>query len=428
MHVLLVNAVYTGGGAAFAMQRLASALKAHGVDVTMLFLEHAPAKRNTVVSRLRIRIPILASKLVDRLPLLLSGNRLDNFRYLKFSSAFLKRDSSALINQIGADIVNLHWVNYGQVSPEGLAKIEAPVIWTAHDMWPFTGGCHHSGCCQNYRDECGHCWILKSDSGEDRSHLLWQRKWRSWKGRDISLVCPSNWLAQRARQSSLFRERAVSVIPNPLDLTTFSPGNQNDARARLGLPGGVPLILFGANKGLQNPAKGFSYLDVALQKMTQKSGRSPPHLVVLGSGANSAGLVKAKVPVHFLGKVGQDEIAFAYRAADVFALPSVFENLPNMVGEALACGTPSVCFDVGGIGDLVDHGINGYLAAPFDASGIEQGLCFVLDRDAGAKAKMRQAARRAAEIKLEPVTIAKAYIRLFDEAVRRREEAGQSLF
>jgi glycosyltransferase involved in cell wall biosynthesis len=415
MKILLVNTMHKRGGAAIAALRLMDALVGQGVDVRLLLLEQKGGDSRIAPNARFLARHYTISKMIERLPALRYSRRWSNARSLEFSPAVLSADSSDAVNRAQADVVNLHWVNHGHLSPEGIGRIERPVVWTAHDMWPFTGGCHYSGDCERYRAACGNCPILGSDNLRDWSHRLHQRKARAWTAKSMSLVCPSNWLAQCAAQSSLFGHRHISVIPNPLDLDVFSPGDKIAARSRLGLPKDAPLVLFGANKALQSRVKGFHFLDGALCVNSARKDLQQPHLVLVGADESARAKIKARVPVHFLGFLRQHEMIDAYVAADILVLSSISDNLPNMIAEALACGTPVVAFNVGGVADMVVHLKNGYLARPRDVGDLAEGIATLLELSRQGHS-LGETARAKAEELFVPARVARRYIEIYKQA------------
>lgn len=410
MKVLFVNAVGDRGGAAKATRRIAQAVQSQGHTVHILTIPqgivpvHALERKQsmTVNGKLAFR------RIAERLPALLGNLSLTTAEY---SAARHWLDLSAAIPDIMPDVVNLHWVNYGQISPEGLAALQIPVVWSLHDMWAFTGGCHHSLDCERYISNCGSCPILHSHRSGDYSRRLWERKHRAWQHRRFRIVAPSTWLASRSRRSSLFRGLPTSVIPNPLELTMFNPGNKSAARQRLGLPQDVPLVLFAAQRPFGNRAKGYHLLSQAMRIL---HGERPCHLVVLGHPAAS----NEPFPVHHLGyRTLDNEVVDAYRCADVFVLPSLYENLPNTIAEAMACGIPTVAFAVGGIPDMIVSGQTGFLAKPYDVTDLADGIRACLWARHGQLGSM---ARQKAVQMFEPKTIANAYISEFARAVSSR--------
>ena len=415
MKILFVNATDIRGGAAQAAQRIAGAVRGAGAEVRFLVKERSgPPAEAMVTNALASRLPILA-KMIDRAPVLAYPHGASLFRTLNFSPAWARgADTAERINRIGADIVHLHWVNYGLLGPEGIARIRAPVVWTLHDMWPFTGGCHYSGGCARYGDRCGLCPVLGSRSQTDLSRRLLDRKLRAFAAKPIRVVAPSAWLGTLAQSSAVFGQAPVSVIPNPLDTVRFSPGDRSAARGRLGLPPDVPLILFGAANAFTNPHKGYAGLRQALEDIAARPIGPKPHLAVFGADESQRGFAPGGMVTHLLGRLADPSaVADAYRAADVFAAPSLQDNLPSTVMESLGCGTPVVAFDIGGMADMIDPGRTGRLVRPGDLAGLADALV----EGVGATAQMRAAARLAAETRFSPDRVGAAYLRIYEAAL-----------
>lgn len=414
MKVLFVNATQSRGGAARAMQRIAKALREAGAEVRIAMLEGPGGDGATRAPGWTRDFPIVA-KAADRFPVLGYPDGFRLFRTLNFSPAWRRSDDADFVDGFDADIVNLHWVNYGFLSPEGIASLRRPVVWTMHDMWPFTGGCHYAGDCTRYTDGCGTCPVLHSRSADDLSSRLMARKRASWRERTFSIVSPSRWLADCARaEGSVFARMPASVIANPVDTAAFAPDDRAAARRRFNLPVDAPLILFGAQRALRNPLKGYDRLRAALTLLAKRGQK--PQLVVFGAGEEERGAVGLDLPVHLLGHLGSDaDIAAAYRAADVFVLPSSQDNLPNTVAEALCCGTPVAAFRIGGIPDMVRDGENGQLAAPFDIGALADAIATCIE----AGDSFRMAARASAEVLFDPRRIAQAYLDVYRQALAR---------
>ena len=284
-----------------------------------------------------------------------------------------------------ADIIHLHWVNFGFQSVQSLQKLFSqgkPIIWTLHDMWAFTGGCHHSGECENYQLQCGNCLpYLKNPAKNDLSARVWQEKSHIFIESllpSVKIIACSQWLANRARKSSLFKNLPVASIPNPLDTAVFTPINKKEARNQLGLPVDKKLILFAAAK-VTVIWKGFSYFQAALA-LLKESVKNPEAIELIILGESDEELNKSlPFKTHALGRVSDvQKIALIYSAADVFTIPSIQENLPNTIMESLACGTPSVGFEVGGIPEMIAHKQTGFLARYKSAESLAEGINWVL--------------------------------------------------
>ncbi|MEI9997271.1 MAG: glycosyltransferase family 4 protein [Rhizomicrobium sp.] len=422
MKILIANMAQSRGGAARAMQRIAGALRDAGAQVQLAAME--------VQDDGALRVPSLPSRVegaLDRLPVLGYRNGPALFRSLNFSPGWRKGDAAPFLNTLDADVINLHWVNYGLLSPEGVASLGAPVVWTMHDMWPFTGGCHYAGDCTRYRSGCGTCPVLRSDRPDDLSSRLWRRKAEAWRDKRYSIVSPSNWLADCARaEGGLFSRMPISVIANPIDIARFAPGDRAAARRKFGLPADAPIILFGGYHAVQNRLKGFAHLQAALRLTQRKAAGPTPHLVIFGSGEEARPLVGLDMPVHLLGLLHSEaDIADAYRAADVFVLPSSQDNLPNTIAESLSCGTPVCAFRIGGVPDMVREGVTGFLAEPFDAADLARaiGACIEASRSGPA---FRDAARHSAEALFDASKIAQAYLAVFRAAISRQSTPGKA--
>jgi glycosyltransferase involved in cell wall biosynthesis len=195
----------------------------------------------------------------------------------------------------------------------------------------------------------------------------------------MTLVTPSRWLADCAHSSSLFGKSRIEVIPNGLGTEVFHPWDKQASRRLLGLPDDKSIILFGAVGGTSDPNKGFHLLAPALRLLGE---RLPGLMAVIFGTEGHGSLPDLCMPVVSLGLIADDRrLAAIYSAADVFAAPSLLENLPGTVMESMACGTPCVAFRQGGVADLIDHEISGYLAQPYEVESFTRGMAWVLEDD-----------------------------------------------
>lgn len=299
---------------------------------------------------------------------------------------------------------------------ETLARLELPLVWTLHDMWAFTGGCHYDGGCERFVSACGHCPILGSSRERDLSHWVFARNRRAWKRQNLTVVAPSRWLAGFAARSALLGRFRIGVIPNNLDLNRYRPIDRAIARSLIGVPADRRIILFGAIRSTSDKRKGFEHLQRALHLLAKRGWKDKAAVLVVGASepANAPDLA---LSAHYLGKL-QDDISLAtlYSAADVFVAPSLPENLSNMVMEALACGTPRVTFDVDGMPDMIEHRHNGYLAIAFEPEDLAAGISYVLDDEQRHQALSRRA-RKKVEEKFELTQIASRHKALYEEVV-----------
>ncbi len=285
-------------------------------------------------------------------------------------------------------------------------------------MWAFTGGCHYSGECVRYQQECGLCPQLGSRHNKDLSHWVWKRKERSWKHITLTIVTPSRWLSSCVRKSSLLGRYRIEVIPNGIDAGIFKPIDRLYSRALLGVPENKKVILFAAINPLEDERKGYHFLIEALHRLSEKSTNNLLELVVVGASTpkNSP---KLPLPVRYLGYVEDvSRLVNCYSAADVFVAPSKEDNFPSTVLESLACGTPVLSFSVGGIPDLVEHMKNGYLAKPFDIADLSYGIEWIMNDESRYKALSRRARQKVEEEFTFNIQV-KRYLGLYEEVLSK---------
>lgn len=412
MKIVQLSSSDAVGGAYRAAYRLHSGLRDIGIDSRMLVQFKGTDDETVVGTHAKSRLGNTLARLrrsVDYTPLHLYGR----YDQIHFSPAWLPDRIPSHLARLCPDVVNLHWICDGFMRLESLRHLRAPLVWTLHDMWPFTGGCHYSGTCERYTRNCGACPQLRSKSALDLSRWIWWRKRRSWATTPLTIVTPSHWLGERARASSLFRNCPVRVVPNGLDTQMFRPLGRSVARDLLGLPQSRQVVIFGA-LAPNDPRKGFQHLQSALQSLGASELHEHIQIVVFGA-SRIAGLSTPGLSVRYLGRLNDDiTLALAYSAADVTVVPSVEENLPQVAAESLACGTPVVSFDSTGLRDLVDHRQNGYRAECFSPEDLANGILWVLE-DAVRWQALSDAARHKAETMLSIEGQARAYLKLYQE-------------
>lgn len=404
--VLFVNTDEKVGGAARAAYRIFSEVRRRAVPVHYLTLikeggdpDVSGRVRASALGRLAHALTRL-----DKIPLYLYPQR----QCVTFSPAFWSNPLRIHLARFKAKVVHLHWVGAGLLRIDELAKIQCPIVWTLHDAWAFTGGCHYVRDCKGFQQLCGHCPQLGSRHENDYSRMLMSRKTAVFQRLRITVVTPSRWLADMARQSSLFAGRRIEVIPNGLDTEVFMPAHRQVARERLGIRSPGPVLLFGA-QSVTDPRKGWDLLRDALQGL----GRLCT-LLVFGDGNVSIDRAP-HITVRNLGTLtGDSNLAMVYSAADLFVCPSREDNLPNTVAEAMACGTPCVAFDVNGLPDMIEHRKNGWLARPFDSADLAEGIRWLLDHP--RPDRMRDAAREKALAEYSLRVMGDRYMALYSEA------------
>ncbi len=390
MKVTLINTADAGGGAPAACMRLLKALESKQVDAHMLVQEkmtNEPRVKsidNGFISRLKIKFNFF----YERLPFIWFRAKDRSVRFA-FSTADTGTDISHQADILNADILHLHWTNSGFLSISDLKKLfetGKPVVWTLHDMWAFTGGCHYAGDCDHFVNECGNCWMLRNPGNKDVSHSGWIHKNELLKAtKNIVFVTCSHWLADVARTSSLLKDFRIETIPNPIDIDIFSPKDITTARAKWNINPQSKIILFGAANILDR-RKGISYLVDALNDLKNNYPDTGNIEIVLFGKNKSFDVNQLPFKVHELHIItSQYDLAELYSLADVFVTPAIEDNLPNTVMEALACGTPVVAFNTGGIPDMVVHKQNGYLAEFKSSKDFAAGIHYILNSDSTAE-------------------------------------------
>ena len=422
MRILQISTAADSGGAGIAMLRLHRALEQQGVESCVLArLRHAPqANVLTMHEALGMR-----QTLVDRL---LNNIRMQLDAWFALPQIY-KSTESMLQSQrfIGADVIHLHNLHGWYFNYELLPRISArkPVVWTLHDMWAFTGHCAYSYECVRWQTGCYACPLLRGNSRTlveprptllDRTSSQWQKKQDLYQHSRLHIVTPSDWLADLVRNSILGDALSIQCIPNGVDLTTFRPRDLASARQALGIGKSAKVILFVAAKVTQG-RKGLAYLYEALQAIQSQGDIA---LLTVGSAEPSQQLQRYE-QIH-LGHVADDSrLNLAYSAADVYVLPTLADNQPLTVLEALASGTPVVAFDVGGIPEMITHRQTGYLARYKDPADLAAGILTILDR-ADLRGDMRQRCRATAVEKYDLDLQATRYSELYEQAVRTHQK------
>jgi glycosyltransferase involved in cell wall biosynthesis len=358
MKVLHINYSDSKGGAAIAAYRHHEAMRRVGIDSKMLVIDKHTNDKNVIQYKEGLLMPFVKTFV----KILLKIHR-------GFASWSLNTFSNDLSDEevvVDADIIYLHWVNGCTISTKSIEKIlktGKTVYWFMHDMWPITGGCHHSFECNKYKSHCGKCPLTRKRKGScitrDISYWQFEEKIKRMKPyKNLHVLTPSKWLADCVKQSALLGDHEVSVCRNLLDTNSFKQRNKQEARKRLGLPEKVKLVLFGADN-INNPYKGWQYLRDALIEPIDGVE------CVLYGACTIDVQSQVGIKVNKLGHISEiNKLIDLYSACDVFVTPSLADNYPNVLIEAMACGLPAVGFTTGGIPEIVRNGVTGITISP----------------------------------------------------------------
>ncbi len=376
MRVLLISTSDLAGGGAIAAYRLMEALNNNGVKAKMLVRD----KLSTSVTV--VRTGTIIPKVLERVQIMshLKG------KLWQADTADFGINITKTNEYKEAEVIHLHWINQGMVSLSCLKQMikdGKKIVWTLHDEWPYLGICHYRGDCQE--TECRNCPLLPGNT----AHNLYLKKQKIYKEGNITFVGCSEWITQRAQQA--MPKAQVLHINNCIPHNIFRYIDQQEARKKLDLPPDKKIILF-CSQNIHDERKGYTYLQQALEKLSTLN--SQLSTVCIGKGGRYIS--------------SPEEMATMYAAADVFVIPSLQDNLPNTIAEAMSCGTPCVGFNVGGIPEMIDHQQNGYVAKYKDVTDLAEGILYVLSHD------MREAALHKAASVYGETHVAQKYINIYE--------------
>ena len=409
MRVLIVNTSERTGGAAVAANRLMMALNNNGVKAKML-VRDKESDSLTVVGL--PKSPMLNWHFLWERLVIFFHCRFSRKHLFEIDLANSGSDITKLREFQEADVIHLHWINQGMLSLSGIRKIlksGKPVVWTMHDIWPATTICHLTLNCRNFTTHCHNCRLLPGKgSSSDLSTSVWRKKEKMLEDSSIYFVTCSHWLEQEAKASALLRGQKIVSIPNPIDTHIYRSGDKQTARKNLGLPEDKRLILF-VSQRVTNKNKGMDYLIDACRQLKDYE------LVILGGHAEEV-VDQLPLKAHPLGYVNDERrIVEIYQAVDVFVLPSLSENLPNTIMEAMACGVPCVGFKVGGIPEEIDHKRNGYVAEYRDSDDLARGIRWILS-EADYDQLSQEAVRKVAH-SYSQQSVAISYLDVYHQAM-----------
>lgn len=370
MKVVHINWSDTEGGAAIAATRMCEAMRRTGIDATMLTLKKNG--RKSFVHKLHLGWKSIFSVLND-VALAKDIKRVQSvgtFSLMKRGYDFTK-DSAVQ----AADVIFIHWVNNNTLSLKGVEQIlktGKPVFWYMHDMFPITGGCHHSLGCDSYQKQCANCPVIKVDGLKQIATKQLKKKLAAWGGfSNLEFVTPSKWLGGCVKSSTLAQGHSVYVVPNVIDTAVFHPV-ETSLKSLLGLDATKKTIMFSAAT-YSSVYKGAKYMHDFLKEL------DPQRYEALAIGELSEDFSKdLDIKIVSTGYLIDDlSMVVAYNCADAFVISSVAENYPNVLLEAMACGIPCVGFPIGGIPDLIIHKETGYLTREVDAKELQEGVEFL---------------------------------------------------
>lgn len=411
MKVVIVNATDAESGSGRAAFRLHQSLLRIDVDSTMIVQLKRGSDQTVLTEESNL------AKVCNQLRPSVDKIRLLNYqRKTKqpFSADWLPFSRIPdRINELKPDIVHLHWINGGTLRMKDVERIKAPIVWTLHDTWLFTGGCHYTDGCHAYLNECGQCPAINSNKKRDLSYRSFQRK-RAYfsKEKKTAIVGLSRWLEGISKESRILADVPHYNLPNPINTRVFKRVDKSLARDLLNLPHDKVLIAFGANNPTSDKRKGFKQLIEALEGLSNEN----VELVVFGSGEPKNKL-DIGFKINYMGYLKDDfSLVAMYSAVNVMVTPSLEENLSNAIMESLSCELPVVGFDIGGNSDMIVHKKNGYLAKALDSNDLSRGIRWVIENNDNGK--LGETARKFVMHNFSESVVAPRYLEMYTQIMR----------
>lgn len=419
LRVLFVISQDSGGGAARAVHRIYVAIRDHmrkTVSIKMrvihkTFDDHdiiggKPTRSRAEYVEYFIRTRF--RKYFPRKPFI-SDNKLLHSQALYHSG--LGRE----LNAAKTDVIMLGWLGNSTLSIPEIGRIKHPVVWRLSDMWMFSGAEHYT---PHPRYVSGYSRKSRppTESGPDIDRETFKRKLRHWKT-PRHIIVPSQWMADQARRSQLTRNWPIHVIPNPISTQDWFPEDKTRSRQRFGIPNNATLVLFGVSGSASQHHKGGDLLldALPLAKRLQET-HFPERPLVLGVFGDELGATSFdQAETRFLGRLNDEELRFAYSAADVMVVPSRLDNWPSTAVEAQACGTPVVAFRVAGLPDIVEDGVTGQIVEPFDTEALAEAIAWCVS-DTARLDSLSEAARVRAQALWSPEIVARQYVEVLSLA------------
>ncbi len=413
MKVVIINTAENKGGAAVAANRLHLALRESGIDSKMLVRQKSTSDPNV--------IEFTQSKIHKKINLFLFFIELLILKFFKkkgkdFSLPWFGPDLSKHPLVMEADIIHLHWVQNSFLSLKNLnklIKLNKKIVWTLHDMWAFTGGCHYNEGCRKFEVGCNDCPQLRNLPIKDFSTSIFNLKNQLFINSNFTVNALSSWIGNESKKSPFFKNKNIVNIKNCIDTKIFKNYNQELVRKELNISIDKQIILF-VSMNIDDERKGYQYLNESLQILIKQKNINQNNIELLAIGRSFS---EHQMPFNLttISRIeDQTLMAKYYSAADVLVVPSIQDNLPNTIAEALCCGTPVVAFNIGGIPDMLNHTKNGYIAIEKNSYDLAKGIEFILAGKLGqSKIEIIETAFQTYNFN----TISKAHIQLYETLI-----------
>jgi len=409
MRILFINAQDTKGGGSLAPYRLSKALeKQYQTENYFIVGKKHSADANVFCTRkneIQLYVEVFIDKVMNKLGL--------QYRYFPFSTRFILKK----VKELKPDIISLHNTHEGYFKTALLKKLSklAPIAWTLHDMWSFTGNAVHTFGDESWKQ-------MKTGKGEkrvyphigiDTGRWLLKQKRRIYRKSKFHVVAPSNWIATLAKQSPVFENKSVHMIHHGLDLDFFKPRDRTACRKVLGISPNANVLVFSSAGDLDNcPWKGGKLL-IDILKQIDRETPFPIELLAIGKGELKALTGVKNLKIHRVGYVSSQQfMTQLLSAADLFIYPTKADTAPLVLMETIACGTPAVTFNIGGCSDMIRDEVSGIVVEPFEIDTFVTHTINLL-KDENRLQKLSISARQLAENDFDIKDMANKHYELF---------------
>jgi glycosyltransferase involved in cell wall biosynthesis len=365
-----------------------------------------PVYKNDYLRPIKIRL----RGSLDSAPLLAYSQKMNT----PWNAGWLNGSINSLIQKYEADIVHVHWVGSGFMSLSDLGRIRQKIVFTLHDSWMFTGGCHVIGNCKNFQSFCTRCPQLGSNREYDLSSSGFERRLNILEKLQPIFIAPSSWMSGQAKSSFLLKDMDIRVLPNGVDTNTFYPHSKKTAREFFDLSPTKKIIIFGANSIGNDLNKGFNDFLEMLPLISNSIIQKNVEFVVFGRVSESVRKVCRQMSIKSIGKVADEGgLALLYSAADLVCVPSIQESFGLIALEAMSCGVPVVAYRTSGLTDIIIDGATGFLADPFDKNDFAKKIIHILE-DNKLQKKMSIESRLRAENFFDLKNIAISHLKIYE--------------
>ena len=407
LDILFISTYDSFGGAARATYRIFESLKTSEIRCKMY-----TAIKNTEDESIHQLVCLENTEKLKFVHHLLESIRIQRFKRNRILESFGKASAGIIdeINSDSADIVHLHWIcNY--LSVQDIGHIRKPIVWTLHDMWPFSGSEHSTFDINTFVYQDSELDPLQNSPTIE----LFNEKVLAWDKQNFNIVAPSNWLAERARKSILFRSSAIHVIPFPIKTSFWRPKRKKELMKKFPFNPNKFQILFIGQNMINDPTKGWDLLLESLIKLN--SEYSLGFELVL---AGHEGDCPQELPFNIisLGQIQDDQtLVQLYSSVHVLVIPSRAEAFSLVTCEAHSCGLPVVGYEIGGIPDIVIHQKTGWITEPFDTSDFADGIQWVLSNQE-RRSELSANSRRNVIEKFSEEVVSLKYLELYETIAR----------